>query len=242
MIASLAIGGAAAASGVLSLGIFHPRFPLFGPVVWHGRRDQQRVALSFDDGPHPDFTPRVAEQLKAAGALATFFCVGRHLEAHHGIARRLLEQGHELANHTYSHDTKRDLFSQARLQSDLLRCQQALAGLLPAPTKLYRPAVGIRNPPVHGAARALGLTVVTWSDAARDGAWEFTEASARKLAAGAQGGDILALHDGVLTEHQRPRREATLRHLPLLLSALRERGLEPTTVSSVLGAASPARL
>jgi peptidoglycan-N-acetylglucosamine deacetylase len=229
----LLAGGAAAASGLLSLGIFHPRFPLFGPVVWHGRRDQQRVAMSFDDGPHPDFTPRVADALKAVQAKATFFCVGKNLEAHPGVARALLEAGHELANHTFTHDTKRDLFSQSRLQKDIERCQQTLATFV-RPPAMYRPAVGIKNPPVHAAAKALGLTVVTWSDAARDGAWEFSEAAARKLAARAQGGDILALHDGVIGEHQRPRREATLRHLPVLLAALRDRGFELSTVSSVL--------
>jgi peptidoglycan/xylan/chitin deacetylase (PgdA/CDA1 family) len=229
----LALGGAAAGAGLLSLGIFHPRFPLFGPVVWHGSRAQKRVALSFDDGPHPEFTPRVAEALRAAGAKATFFCVGKNLEAHADVARELLAGGHELANHTFTHDTKRDLFSQARLQADIDRCQKALATFT-TPPLMYRPAVGIKNPPVHAAAKALGLTVVTWSDAARDGAWEFTEASARKLAARAQNGDILALHDGVIGEHQRPRREATLRHLPVLLSALRDRNFELATVSAVL--------
>jgi peptidoglycan/xylan/chitin deacetylase (PgdA/CDA1 family) len=232
----LALGGAAAGAGLLSLGIFHPRFPLFGPVVWHGPRDQKRVAVSFDDGPHPDFTPRVAEMLRAANAKATFFCVGKNLEAHPDVARALLAAGHELANHTFTHDTKRDLFSQARLQADIERCQKTLATFT-APPAMYRPAVGIKNPPVHAAAKALGLTVVTWSDAARDGAWEFSEATARKLAVRAQNGDILALHDGVIGEHQRPRREATLRHLPVLLSALRDRGFDLTSVSAVLGSA-----
>jgi peptidoglycan/xylan/chitin deacetylase (PgdA/CDA1 family) len=230
---ALALGGAAA-SGLVSLGIFHPRVPLFGPIVWHGRRNQQRVALSFDDGPHPDFTPRVAESLKAAGAKATFFCVGKQLEAHAGVARALLAQGHELANHTFTHGVGADLFFQSRLQADIARCQQTLTAFMPEPPKMYRPAVGIRNPVVHGAARALGLKVVTWADAARDGAFPFTEAKARSLAARATGGDILALHDGVLGEHQAFKREATLRHLPVLLAALRERGLEVTTVASVL--------
>jgi peptidoglycan/xylan/chitin deacetylase (PgdA/CDA1 family) len=229
----LALGATAAGAGLLSLGIFHPRFPLFGPVVWHGRRDQRRVAISFDDGPHPDFTPRVADLLRSAGAKATFFCVGKNLEAHLPVARELLAQGHELANHTFSHDTKRDLFSQSRLQADIDRCQKALATLT-TPPLMYRPAVGIKNPPVHAAAKALGLTVVTWSDAARDGAWDLTDAAVRRLAARAKPGDILALHDGIIGDHQRPRREATLRHLPVLLSALRERGFELTTVSAVL--------
>jgi peptidoglycan-N-acetylglucosamine deacetylase len=233
MMEALAIGGAAV-SGLISLGLFHPRVPLFGPIVWHGRRDSNQIAVSFDDGPHPTFTPRIAEALKAADAKATFFCVGKNLDAHPAVARALLAEGHELANHTYTHGVGVDLFLQSRLQPDIARCQESLAKLLPTPTRLYRPAVGIRNPVVHASARALGLTVVTWADAPRDGSWPFTEAKARALAARAKPGDILALHDGVYGDHQAPRRELTVRHLPVLLSALKDRGFELSTVSALL--------
>ncbi len=229
---ALALGGAAV-SGVVSLGVFHPRVPLFGPVVWHGRRDQRRVALSFDDGPHPQFTPQIAESLAKFEAKATFFCVGRFLEEHAETARELLAAGHELANHTYTHGVGADLFVQSRLQQDLERCKGSLEKL-GAPSTLYRPAVGIRNPVVHRAARALGLTVVTWADAARDGAFPFTERRARELAARASGGDILALHDGALHGGQVFKRESTVRHLPVLLAALRDRGFELCGVSAAL--------
>jgi len=225
--------GAAAMSGVLSLGVFHPRVPLFGPVTWHGRRGTKRVALSFDDGPHPRFTPQIAEALASAGAKATFFCVGRFVEEHPEVARALLAAGHELANHTFTHGVGADLFFQSRLQKDIERCVRTLE-TLGAPSKLYRPAVGIRNPVVHGAARALNLEVVTWADAARDGAFPFTERRARELAARAQGGDILALHDGALHGGQVFKREQTVRHLPAFLSALKDRGFELGTVSSVI--------
>jgi peptidoglycan/xylan/chitin deacetylase (PgdA/CDA1 family) len=234
MIAEALAAGGAAVLGVVSLGVFHPRVQLFGPVVWHGRRDQRRVALSFDDGPHPQFTLQIAEALASANAKATFFCVGRHVEEHPEIARALLEAGHELANHTFTHGVGADLFSQHRLQADIERCQQTLAKLLPEPPNLYRPAVGIRNPVVHAAARALGLTVVTWADAARDGAFPFTARRATEIAARAIGGDILALHDGTLHGGQVFRRESTVRHLPTLLSALKERGFELGTVTSLL--------
>src|SRR5213075_2242733 len=106
-----------------------------------------------------------------------------------------------------THGVGGDLFFQSRLQPDIERCQQALTRLGTA-TKLYRPAVGISNPVVHGAARALGLTVVTWADAARDGAFPFTERRALELAARAQPGDILALHDGILHGGQVFKRES----------------------------------
>ena len=229
---ALALGGAAV-SGVVSLGVFHPRVPLFGPIVWHGRRDVKRVALSFDDGPHPLFTPQIAEHLAKVGAKATFFCVGRFLDEHPEVARALLAQGHELANHTFTHGMGAHLFVQSKLQADLERCRQSLEKL-GAPSTLYRPAVGIRNPVVHAAARALGLTVVTWADAARDGAFPFTERRAREFGARARAGDILTLHDGALHGGQVFKREQTVRHLPTLLAVLRERGFELCSVSAVL--------
>jgi len=235
-----ALAGAVAGAGLtaLGLGMFHPKVALFGPQHSHGPRAAPRVALSFDDGPHPDFTPRIAEALAKAGAQATFFCIGELAEKHPEVARALVAAGHELGNHTFSHNTGAHLFSAAALTDDLRRCQALLATLGAAP-RWYRPAVGIRNPPVHAAARALGLQIVTWSGAARDGAWAFDEARALRLARQAQAGDILVLHDGLRGTPSKVR-ESTVRWLPTLLEALKARGLQPVTVSQLMaGPAQP---
>jgi peptidoglycan/xylan/chitin deacetylase (PgdA/CDA1 family) len=235
-----ALAGAVAGAGLtaLGLGVFHPKVALFGPEHSHGPRDVRQVALSFDDGPHPDFTPRIAELLAAAEAKATFFCIGAFAEKHSEVARALISAGHELGNHTFSHDTFRHLFSAPALTEDLYRCQRLLTSFGAAP-RWYRPAVGIRNPPVHAAARALGLQIVTWSHAARDGAIAFDEARARRLAARSQPGDVLVLHDGVRGA-QSELRKATVRWLPALLEGLKERGLQPVTVSQVMNQFPPA--
>lgn len=226
--------GAALGFGLVSLGVFHPRVPLFGPVVWHGRRELKRVALSFDDGPDPRFTVQVAEALARTGATATFFCVGRHLEQHPQLARELVAAGHELGNHTWGHGLGLDLFVESRLLADVERCQKVLTGLVPSPPRLFRPVVGIRNPMVHRVARALGLTVVTWAVSPRDGAFPFTRRRAQAAAARARGGDIIALHDGIIGAATPAKREETVRQLPALLAGLRARGYEVGTVSSVL--------
>ena len=229
-----ALVGAVAGAGLTALGFgtFHPRVALFGPQHSHGPRGPQRVALSFDDGPHPDFTPRIAEALAKAGAHATFFCIGQFAEKHPEVARALVAKGHELGNHTYSHNTLGHMFSSLALTDDLRRCQSMLTTLGAAP-RWYRPAVGIRNPSVHAAARALGLQVVTWSGAARDGAWALDEARARRLAKRARAGDILVLHDGLRGTSSKVR-ESTVRWLPTLLEALTARGLQPVTVSQLM--------
>ncbi len=234
-----ALAGAIAGAGLtaMGLGMFHPRVALFGPQHSHGPRGTPQVALSFDDGPHPDFTPRIAEVLAKGGAQATFFCIGQCAEQHPEVARALLAAGHELGNHTYSHNTRGHLFSASALEADLRRCQSVLATLGTA-SRWYRPAVGIRNPPVHAAAKALGLQVVMWSAAARDGAWAFDQDKALRMARQAQPGDILVLHDG-LRGTSSTVRESTVRWLPSLLEGLRERGLQPVTVSQLLNPAAP---
>jgi peptidoglycan-N-acetylglucosamine deacetylase len=230
--------GVALATGVLTAGValvtFHPRARLFGPTVWRGPATRAAVALTFDDGPHPQHTSRIARILDAHQAQATFFCIGKRIEQHRATAKALHEAGHELQNHTYSHGIGRDLFSASHLQIDLERCQEVLGALTGRTSRYYRPAIGIRNPPVHAAARALGLTVVTWTFAARDGVFPFTPRRALSLANRAAAGSILALHDGDFHASS-SLREQTVRNLPLLLTRLRERGLAFQTLTELLG-------
>ena len=229
----LLAGAAAGMLGVGALGVFHPRVALFGPELSRVRTLEPQVALTFDDGPHPDFTPRIAEVLARYQVQATFFCVGGELERHGDVARTLHRAGHGLANHTYGHSTGAELFQARRLTADLARCQKLLLDLTGETCRHYRPAVGIRNPEVHRAARALGLTVVTWSLGARDGLFALTHARARSLARRAKPGSILALHDGVRGDRT-ALREATVRHLPALLEALQARGLRVGTLEALL--------
>ncbi len=230
--AAAALAGGGVLAG-MTAGIFHPRVMLFGPGVWKGPTARKAVALTFDDGPHPHYTERIARILQEHRARATFFCIGREVEKHAGLARSLHAAGHQLANHTYRHNTAGDLFLASRLAEDLRRCQDVLAGVTGEWGKYYRPAVGIRNPAVHGAAKQVGMTVVTWTDAARDGAIAFTAKRARAMAQRARPGHILVLHDG--SAHERSElREQTVQHLPLLLTELRERGLETVTLGELL--------
>ncbi|WP_054413469.1 polysaccharide deacetylase family protein [Hymenobacter sp. DG25A] len=99
--------------------------------------------LTFDDGPIPEETPFVLEQLALFNAQATFFCVGENLERHPDIARQVLDAGHRLANHTYHH-LSGWTSSRANYLADITRCQQALDAVLPAPETrpLLRPPYG----------------------------------------------------------------------------------------------------
>ncbi|MGZ6071684.1 MAG: polysaccharide deacetylase family protein, partial [Myxococcaceae bacterium] len=136
-------------------------------------------------------------------------------------------------NHSFSHDTGRHLFQADLLRADLQRCQDTLVGIGAAPPRYFRPAVGIRNPVVHRAAREVGLEVVTWTHSARDGLFALNGRRAERLAARAVPGSILALHDGALSARS-TLREQTVRHLPGLLRALKRRGLQMVTLDQLL--------
>src|SRR5215813_14728250 len=215
---------ATAGTGLITaaaVGVFHPRAMLFGPGVWRGPTQGSSVALTFDDGPHPLYTARIAEILDAHGARGTFFCIGREVDRFTPLARELHLAGHELANHTYQHSTGVDLFVSSRLLADLTRCQETLFQITGSTIRYYRPAVGIRNPVVHKAARRLGLTIVTWTQSARDGTFAFTPKRARHLASRVGPGSIVALHDGAAQERSELRQQ-TVRNLPILLQLLTE--------------------
>jgi peptidoglycan/xylan/chitin deacetylase (PgdA/CDA1 family) len=231
----LALGLGAAGATTLGLGVFHPHSTLFGPTLWHGPRDRPQVALTFDDGPHAEFTPRIARVLDEQGAQATFFCVGALAERNLDVVRGLVAAGHEIGNHSYTHNTFGDLFVAARLAADLARNQALLSSCAPAP-RFYRPAAGVRNPKVHAAARQVGLSIVTWTHAARDGVWPLSPDKTRRIGGRARAGDILALHDGTLP-NRTALREATVRALPTLLELLRSRGLSCVTLSTLLAGA-----
>lgn len=234
IVATGAIVGTALGAG--TWGLLHPRSSLFGPVVWRGPGTRAEVALTFDDGPHPAYTARIAEILSKHEARATFFCIGERLERHLGLATALHRAGHALENHTFSHGTGRDLFQSGRLSSDLLRCQEAIAGITSQAPRYYRPAVGIRNPVVHRAARGLGLSVVTWTLAARDGLFALDVRRARRMGTQGTPGSILALHDGASSERS-SLREQTVRSLPELLGRLSDRGLKLVTLPVLLSLA-----
>jgi peptidoglycan-N-acetylglucosamine deacetylase len=227
--------GAAVGGAVVAAGIFHPRVPLFGPVKWHGSRKRRIVALSFDDGPHPDHTLTIAHILESRWKKGTFFCVGEQALAYPDTVKALAAAGHDVENHTHSHGTTRHLFSARLLTEDVGRAQQALQSLTGRAPTLYRPAVGIRNPAVHAAARAHRLQVVTWSASARDGAIPLTAARAQRLAEQARPGDILALHDGARGRSD-SFRKATVENLPVLLDGLLARGFDLAPVSALLKA------
>jgi peptidoglycan/xylan/chitin deacetylase (PgdA/CDA1 family) len=165
------------------------RFLVRGPSAGH------EVALTFDDGPHPEHTPRLLDALAASGLLASFFLVGREAERHPGIVTRIAAEGHAIGHHSWTH-SEPAVTSAATLLDEVTRCRSLLATLLGREVNRFRPPKGaLTLAKLAGLWRA-GQQVVLWSADPRD----YAMADAAPLLAWAgghspQGGEIVLLHD-----------------------------------------------
>lgn len=218
---------------LLTDGVTRPTSSLLYPTVSHGPRTRDRVALSFDDGPDPEVTPAVLDALAEQAARATFFAIGRSLEAHPSLARRISAEGHELGNHSWRHSRWQNFFGAAAHADEIARGARAIAAATGSPTRpLYRPPIGLKSPPLARAASQARVTVVGWSLRSSDTRTADPERIASRVLRKIRPGDIVLLHDG----HDRPgrHRPACARAVPLILQGLREKGLECTTVSDLL--------
>lgn len=131
-------------------------------LTWRVRQGApDTVYLTFDDGPIPEETPWVLEQLAAHNALATFFCVGQNLERNPAVAQAVVRAGHRLANHTHRHLRGR-VTPLAEYVQDVARCQELLDELQPGAPRLLRPPYGEPTLAQARALRRLGYELVMW--------------------------------------------------------------------------------
>jgi peptidoglycan-N-acetylglucosamine deacetylase len=188
------------------------------------------VALTFDDGPHPQATPRVLETLAARDAKATFFLVGEQVERYPALARRIVAEGHEIAVHGYRHTflLRRRLRA---IRDDLDRAEQAISSAAGAESILYRPPYGVISEPALDLVRERGWRAILWSRWGRD--WErraTPQSIARRATRGLRPGDVLLLHDSdaYSSECSWARTAAAL---PSVLSAVAELGVPADAVT-----------
>jgi peptidoglycan/xylan/chitin deacetylase (PgdA/CDA1 family) len=182
------------------------------------------VALTFDDGPHPEGTPAVLEILARHGAQATFFLVGEQVQRHRALATEVAAAGHGIALHGYRHRNLMRVAPRA-LADDLLRAHALIAEVTGHAPTVYRPPYGIFSPAGLRIARREGWEPMLWSKWGKD--WRrFTtpEKIAQRVTAGVVGGDVLLLHDA---DHYSARdsHKRTVQALPRILEELERRGL-----------------
>ncbi|TCB93414.1 polysaccharide deacetylase family protein [Micromonospora zingiberis] len=202
-------------------------------VNWFVRTDRKLVALTFDDGPGPRWTPMVLDILHQHHVPATFFMVGERARRHAALVQGRLA-GHEVGSHSWAHhDLARMSFEQA--YQDLARTHRELVAVTGQEPRLLRPPYGHLAGSTTAAAARLGYQVVLWSQQMREG--EFPDdpgGHARRIVADIQPGTILLAHD--VGDHQRL---VSLHGLPEIIDQLRAHGYEFVTVSQLLAVRQP---
>ncbi len=199
-------------------------------AVRHGPAASGVVALSFDDGPHPEITPQVLAALEAASARATFFMVGENVRRHPELVRRIAAGGHAIGVHT-DHHRHAWLCPPARMRAEIAGGLEAIVATVGARPLWFRPPWGAFNATSFRCARALSLRIALWSCDAGD--WlPGTSGAAieRRVVRGLQPGAIIDLHDG----GQTPAGCAAMaRALPAVLAAAVARGLRADHIGAL---------
>lgn len=204
-----------------------------GPVDWlmgtdpHGDRDRPRIALTFDDGPHPVFTARLLDALAELAVPATFFVVGRDVDANPALVARMARDGHELGNHTYRHRYL-PLARSRSVERELRATDQAIARAAGVVPRLARPPWGGRSPRNVQVFRRLDKRVVLWDVNSFDWKGKPADEVALRVLDRVRGGSIVLMHEA------RDGGDVTIAAVRLLVPALRARGYELVTVSRAL--------
>jgi len=219
-----AVGWAAYAWGahVLTLG-----------CVWRGSHAARRVALTFDDGPDRDWTPRVLDLLAARRARGSFFLVGERAAQVPDAVRRMVAEDHEVGSHGWSHRSLW-LCGPRRTADEIDRAHATLAALAGREPRYFRPPWGMVNAAMFGALRRRGERCVFWSIQPEGLRAVAAEDQVRHVLRRAHSGAIVDLHDA---EGTRRAPERLVQALPAMIDGLRAAGYELATIAELLEAA-----
>ena len=191
------------------------------------RNADKRIALTFDDGPHPRLTPIILDILASYHVPATFFMVGENVEYYPELVGRICNEGHEIGNHTYSH-VKSSSVDAKRLEEEVLKCEAAIGGIVDIRPKLFRPPQGDIENNIGDLCDTLGYLVVLWSIDTRDWCHIPGDQIAANVIRSVRGGDIILMHDYI--GHDSPTPSALKKIIPALLA----QGYEFVTISELL--------
>lgn len=231
-----ALGAVAANHAALAAGGLLPRSRLLGPN-WTRLPDVASaggaVAVTLDDGPDPEVTPRVLELLARRGVQVTFFCIGERAARCPQLVRDMVAAGHAVENHSLRHRHNFALLGPRRYLAEIGAAQGLLQDLAGRAPRFFRAPAGLRNPFLEPALARLGLQLVSWTRRGFDTRNADAGDVLARLTRGLRAGDILLLHDGHAMRGARGV-PVVLEVLPRLLDALAAARLRPVTLRAAL--------
>jgi len=199
-------------------------------LISHGSKKQKVIALTFDDGPHPQYTPEILDLLNKYDVKATFFVLGKFAEQYPDIIKRQAIEGHEIGNHTYSHiDVKK--VSMEKFEEEFQKTQQIIFSLTGIEPKVFRPPYGFYNEKIISIPNNQGCNVVLWSSRQDSKDWSNPgiDKIVNTILSQIENGDIILLHDNVYHDQSQ-----TIEALKIVLPELKNRGYKFVTMSELI--------
>lgn len=208
----------------------------YAEPIYHGEETEgkKRIALTFDDGPHYKYTEEILDILSSEGISATFFTVGSNAERFPELIERELLDGHEVANHTYSHKNISKLTNE-EIKNEIKSCEEILSEHEGYQPRLFRPVEGYATEESCKLIEELGYDVILWSVDTRDWAHSSVDNIVNNVLNNSVDGSIVLFHDFVSGDTPTP---AALR---ILIPKLKELGFEFVTVSELVKAGADPR-
>ena len=229
-----ALGALAVNHAALTVAGLLPRSSWLGPnwvSLPAASAARREVALTIDDGPDPEVTPRVLDLLDEAGVRATFFCIGWRARQSPALCREIVARGHAVENHGDSHSHAFSLFGPQRMRTDIAAAQATLADITGQAPRFFRATAGLRNPMLEPVLAEFDLQLAAWTRRPFDTVNADPVLVLERLTRDLGPGDILLMHDGhaARTPSGEP---VILSTLPRLLQRLKQEGLQPVTLQA----------
>jgi peptidoglycan/xylan/chitin deacetylase (PgdA/CDA1 family) len=214
---------------VFIYGIIEIQNCFFLNAYCHNKKKAHECALTFDDGPDPQFTPRILDLLDRYNFKATFFVVAEKAKLYPEIVKECLKRGHRIACHDLDHKITSNFRRYKSLFREIGEAQRILKDIIGKTPRLYRPPVGLTNPHIRRALKDLDMECIGWSSSVRDGGNRFTT-TYKHFPEMARPGSAILLHDTLPKDNAA---EIYLENLEQLFKKIREKGLHTVPVDSL---------
>jgi peptidoglycan-N-acetylglucosamine deacetylase len=210
---------------VLFCGSYFIRWGFFFKSICSLKTSEKYVALSFDDGPDIKNTSRILDILKENNTEAVFFCIGKKVAGQEALLKRMIEEGHVIGNHSFSHHPLFDLFSSRKMLAELNATSLAIKKVTGYSPRFFRPPYGVTNPNLRKALIRGGFISVGWSIRSYDTAIRNEERLLSKVKRSLKPGAIILLHDTS---------ETMLAILPGLLNSIQAAGFKAVRLDKMI--------
>ncbi len=196
-------------------------------IYVHKKTDEKKIALTFDDGPHPKKTEKILEVLEKYGVKATFFVIGENAKLYPEVLKKVKDAGHDIGNHTYSHKSINKMSYDSLLES-VRKCNRTIFEITGERPMFFRPPEGYVNDGIAQQLYSEGYDVILW----RVDTYDWRGRSAQEIYStvmrNVKCGDIILMHDFISGESH------TAQALDLLIPKLQAQGYEFVTVSDII--------